>query len=395
MDNKYKSLFFHSYDNFSKQHISSSADEYGLAKRDVLESHLWIYELYAHIQQYAGEKCVLKGGACAQLYLPLEYQRCTADIDAATSLAPKELEEVLHSIRYEFNIKKFYTSYSEYIPDIVKRNGKTLPLMTYLFNLPFIFNGGKRKKTPAPSIKLDFLFLDTEKLSKNYITKGETIGLKLNYSPLCISPYSLICDKLLIFAVNSIGLEIYKSDGFYKNIYDLFYLINTYNNIDDFKLTCDQFKESAYLEFNIKNMTPINLDLLFEDISYNLYRLSIRDLDKNIEPPSKRLVKFQENALQKYIRDDLSPDTWSIMSMYLYIWTLAAKDYFRIGDSSKLNIINKIINQYEYYSGLSNNAQIKYLNTLKSDIMEIDNHFYLEYIKEPLRLIYLSNIVSI
>jgi len=393
MGNKFSSLFSHNPHNFSKQHISSTAEEYGLTKRDVLESHLWVYELYAHIQQHSGDKCVLKGGACAQLYLPLTAQRCTADIDVGTSLTPKELNDVLHSIRYEFNIKKFYASYSEYIPEMVKRNGKTIPLMTFMFNLPFVFKGGKKKR--APALKIDFLFLDTERLDKNYVTKGETIGLKLNYSPLCISSYSLICDKLLTFAVNSIGLEIYKSDGFYKNIYDLFYLINSFNDIKSFELICHHFKDSASMEFDIKKMAPISINLLLEDILYNLYRIAIRDLSKTFDAPSKRLMKFQETALQRDIRENLSLDTWSIMAMYLYIWTTTVKDFLTNGDYSNLNNINKILNQYENYLTLSDKAQAIYIKTLKTEILAHDNRFYLDYIEEPLRIIYLHNIICL
>lgn len=391
MSNKFASLFCHNYNNFSKQHISSVAEQYGLTKRDVLESHLWVYELYSHIQQYSGDKCVLKGGACAQLYLPLSAQRCTADIDAATSLTPKELNDVLYSIRYEYNMKKFYATYSEYIPEMVKRNGKTIPLMTFMFNLPFVFKSGKKKR--APALKIDFLLLDTERLDKTYVSKGETIGLKLNYSPFCISPYSLICDKLLTFAVSSIGLEIYKSDGFYKNIYDLFYLINNYNDINSFKIIANHLKDSAKLEFDIKKMTPISLDQLLEDILYNLYRIAVRDLSKNFEAPSKRLMKFQETALQKDIRNDLTLDTWSIMAMYLYIWTSAVKDFISKGDLSNLDAINKIINEFEYYLSLNDKAQVPYIKTLKTKILADDNRFYLEDIEEPLRIIYLHYII--
>ena len=390
MSNKFASLFCHNYHNFSKQHISSVAEQYGLTKRDVLESHLWVYELYAHIQQHSGDKCVLKGGACAQLYLPLGVQRCTADIDAATSLTPKELNDVLYSIRHEYNMKKFYVSYSEYIPEMVKRNGKTIPLMTFMFNLPFIFKGGKKRRTPA--LKIDFLLLDTERLDKTYVTKGETMGLKLNYSPLSISPYSLICDKLLTFAVSSIGLEIYKSDGFYKNIYDLFYLISNYNDINSFKIIADHLKDSAKLEFDIKKMTPISLDKLLEDILYNLYRIAVRDLSKNFEAPSKRLIKFQETALQKDIREDLTLDTWSIMAMYLYLWTSAVKDFINNGDSSNLDAINKIINEFEYYLSLTDKAQRLYIKTFITKILAADNRFYLDDIEEPLRIIYLHYI---
>ena len=391
MDSKYSSIFTHNYNNFTKKHLSSTADKYGLLKKEALESHIWVYELYSHIQKRSSYECVLKGGACAQLYLPIDSQRCTADIDIATSLTPHQLDELLHSIRYEFNMKKFYTSYSEYVPEMVKLHGKTIPMMTYMFNIPFIFKGGKRKK--YPSLKIDFLFADVDRLDKTIVSKGETLGLKLNYSPVCTSPYSLICDKLLTFAKSPIGLEGYKIEGFYKNVYDLFYLLDSYNDIDNFKKISSYLSKSASMEFQLRAMAPLSMDDLLEDILFNLYNFAIADIENSYENLHHRIIKFQDSFLQEHMRKELNFNTWSIMTMYLYIWTNSLKNYLDNKDFSGLTLINEIISQYEEYLLLDNAQKRNYLLSYRNDIYRRDSSLNLKSLDNPLRLIYLYNII--
>jgi hypothetical protein len=98
-DRKPEAMFIHNYKSFRKESILETASDFGFSHRDILESHLWVYEIDAQIQKHAKEHYVLKGGACAQLYLPLNVQRCTVDIDACTDLTHKELDDIMLSIR--------------------------------------------------------------------------------------------------------------------------------------------------------------------------------------------------------------------------------------------------------------------------------------------------------
>lgn len=389
-NNKSEALFIHNYKNFKKESILGIAADFGFSRKDIVESHLWVYEVFAQIQKYTKERCVLKGGACAQLYLPLNVQRCTADIDAYTDLTPDELNALMLSIRYKFNMGKFYCSYKEYTPAFINSDRK-LPLKTFLLFMPFIFKKGKRKEPPW--LKIDFLFFDTNMLHSNIISKGETLGLKLNYSPICISPYALICDKLLTFAVNSIGLELYKIDGFYKNVYDLFYLINSYADIESFKNIASEFSHSISIEAGIKNIDSIDPNELLTDIMHTLYNMFTIDLRKDFKNPHKKLIKFEESVIQENIREKLDSDTWAMMEMYIYLFSASLHYYLSFKNIEKLKFVDEIINMYEYYNSLPLEHKNAYLKKLRSEIALIDSRLYLGIITEPLRIIYLHYIL--
>lgn len=393
MNNKYSSLLNHDYNNFTKKHITTVSNNYGIFRKDILETHLWVYELYAQIQNITGEHCILKGGACSQLYIPLDFQRCTADIDCATSLTTKELSEVLSSITYKFNLNHFSLSFHEYIPQFVKLKGRTIPMATFMFNFPFVF---KQKKKHKPSmLKVDFLFVDTLKLHTQKIDYGETLGLKLNYSPLCIEPHALICDKLITLAVHSIGLDPHKIDGLYKNIYDLFHILNSYNNIDSFILCLQYLQDSIYHEIKIKKLHNLSITIILDDILHTLYSMSTFDLKPQNNSTCKRLEKFEKNFLQYEVRKELTADTWSIMTLYIFIWTTALQDYLYGKHYSKLKLVDKISKEYDYYVSLNKKAQIIFMNGLKKDIIEKNNNFYLDNIEDPLRILYLYYVLSI
>lgn len=387
----YEALYIHGRKSISKENIIDTSQRYDFSHRDIVESHIWVYELHAQIQRYAKEHCVLKGGACTQLYLPINVQRCTVDIDACTDLSASELEEIMLSIRYKFNVGKFYCSFKEYVPNFI---GKTrrLPMKTFLFFLPFIYKKGRKKEPPW--IKVDFLFLDTKTMPTNIITKAETIGLKLNYSPICISPYSMISDKLLTFAVNSIGLDTYKIDSFYKNIYDLFYLINRYNDLESFKKISSELRHSIDIEFLIKNINPHDTIEILDDVMQTLFNIFTFDLRNNPQKPHKKLIRFEESFIQGSIKEKLNADTWSLMAMYNYLFTLSLKQYTETGSYDKLNFVEHIINIYEYMNSLSPEIKNQYIKKLKSEIILERPELSLGIIEEPLRLIYLHYILT-
>lgn len=385
-----EALFIHNYKSFRKENILEVSKEFGFSHRDILESHLWVYEIDAQIQKYAKEHYILKGGACAQLYLPLNVQRCTVDIDACTDLTPEELDDIMLSIRYKFNMGKFYCSFKEYVPSFINAS-KKLPMKTFLFFLPFVFKKGKKKEPPW--LKIDFLFFHTAALHSNIITKGETLGLKLNYSPLCISPYALICDKLLTFAVNSIGLELYKVDSFYKNIYDIFYLINRYTDVESFKNIASELNHSIDIEVAIKNISPVGSDELLSDVMHTLYKIFTLDLNKDYKRPHKKLIRFEESVIQSNIKEKLDSDIWAMMGMYIYLFSCSLKHYLNSGSIDKLKFVEDVIKMYEYYNSMPINHKNAYIKKLKSEIILVEPELSLGIIKEPLRIMYLHYIL--
>lgn len=380
-------LLAHKNATFQKSNIFKICNNYGFESCDSVESHLWVYELYYHIQKRAGSCCVLKGGACAQLHLPIETQRCTMDLDLATSLSSKELPKLLESIVEDFNSHDFFADFREYIPKQPISDNKLIPMKTYLFSLPFIYKGKTEKG--FPDLKMDFVFLPTDVLPTTYIDNGKTFGLKLKYSPFTLTQYSIISNKLLTFAVNSIGIDRYKIDSFYKNVYDLYSLINEYNDLSCLKSVSDIIYDNICLEFSLKNLKPVDTILILDDILITLHDLFTFDL-LFVEPKiSKRVADFQLRSLQSPIKSDLNLDTWSIMIMYIYIWTASLKEYVKCKTSDSIQLINEILNYYDYYLSCDKKERRRMMKEYRKVIFSKDTRLMLSRSIHPLRIIYL------
>lgn len=391
MRKKPSSILCNNQSYFTKQQINAAITKFGILKKEVLESHIWCYEIFGQLQKRAEGRFTLKGGACTQLYLPLDTQRCTPDLDCVTELSKKELFNILSTIKNDFNANRLPTTFREYIPKKVRREGRTIPMATFILDLPFIFKTGKRRRLPG--LKIDFLFMKTDVLHTTKIDSGEVIGLKLNYSPQCIDLYSMISDKLLTLAASSIGLDINRIEAIYKNIYDLYNLINTYNTMACFKAVAQRLQHSLYLETEMKNAPTVTVEYLLEDIFLTLCQVFQLDLIENYIVPVT-LCGYEQEYLQEEMRNELNIDKWSIMSMYLLIWISALKDYIQNKDSSKLNGINLVLDEYEHYLSMERRQKKLYISALKERITSKGLTLNLNPVTTPLRIIYLDYIVS-
>lgn len=377
----------HNYTNFTEHYIANEANYYGINSKSVLERHIWIYELHSQIQKRLKSRCILKGGACAQLYIPLWGQRCTEDLDLYTNLSHNKLKSELTQIVKELNSSKLQAKVYEYIPKSVILHGKTMPITTFIFKLPFIYKGSR--KSIAPELKVDFLHIDIKKLDINSVNNSKVLGLNLNYSPICISAYSMIGGKLLTFAVNTIGIERFKKDKLYKNVYDLFYLINKYNDVESLKQIGDSLKKNIDIEFYIKGIETIDFEIVIEDILEELNFLSIDNLRDSYIGTSERFNDFQNNYIQYDIKNKLTLDQWGIMASHLFIWAYALKYYLINNDTSKINLIGDVLAEYEYYNRLNKNEKLKYLDDIIGKLEKVKKTLTYNFIEEPLRLIYL------
>jgi hypothetical protein len=377
----------HEYSNFTEYNIANEANYYGINNKSILERHFWIYEFHSKLQHRLKERTILKGGACAQLYLPVATQRCTEDLDLYTNLNSKELKSEFNSLIKEFNINKIQSKAQEYIPRSVQLHGKTMPITTFIVKLPFIYR--ENRKSGVSQLKVDFLHVDTNRLKINHLDKRSTLGLGLRYNPLCISLHSIIGAKLLTFGANTVGIENFKKDKHYKNIYDVFYLINENNDVDTLIGVSNYIKDNISLEFKVKGIEPIKILTILEDMIKQLYFLAVEDLRRSYMGPSVRIIIFQQNYIRQNINDDLDQDQWSIMAMYLLIWTHALKNYVISGNFSELQLFNDIIEEYDSFNNLSDKEQIKYINNMKDKLRSKKETFILDVINEPLRLIFL------
>ncbi|MCT8976953.1 nucleotidyl transferase AbiEii/AbiGii toxin family protein [Clostridium sp. CX1] len=392
MAGKKQNMLCHPSVNFTKGYIKSASKQLGIINKYTLEDQIWIYELHSQIQRRAKNRCVLKGGASTQLHLPLELQRLTADIDCATDLSRKELEKIIRSIKEDFNKGGIHCSYKEYIPREVQIHGRTIPMMTFIFHIPFVFNSWKRQRYPG--LKIDFLFLDLKELHTVRLSKCKALGLELSYKPIVIDKYSTISDKFLTLAPNLSGLEKTQLDRIYKNIYDLYCLINSNNDLESFIIISERIKESLEQEIKMKNAYPISIKTFLDDILYNTYDIATFSLVKNHSELPVQILRFQEASMPEQNRQILGTDMWSIMALFLYIWVFALKTYIIEENYYKLEAINIVIEEYEYYKSLGKKERRHFKRALKARISSKDSLLNLEGTGHPLRLICLDYILS-
>ncbi|MCY6959090.1 hypothetical protein [Clostridium brassicae] len=356
----------------------------------MIEKQIWIYELHSHIQNRLKDNVMLKGGACAQLYLDLKVQRCTEDLDLYTNLTKQRLRKEMKIIENQFNSNKVPMRLYEYVPKSDILSQSRLPITTFIVKLPFIF--AKSRKIREESIKIDFLHISMKKIPKYTMEKSKTMAMDLNYNAISIDIYTLITSKIVTFAVNSIGIESFKKDKLYKNAYDMFYLIKKYNHKELFPTISQYLKKSINEEFKIKKIDHISIERIFEDILQELCYLSIYDLKENFTGYSKRFLDFQINYLQQGIKDKLDFDGWGIICSYLYLWVLDLKNYFLFKDISKCLYIDKIEEVYNLYYCLDEIGKENYIDNIKKELDVKKGRYEYDYIENPIRFINLYNI---
>ncbi|MBM5805721.1 MAG: nucleotidyl transferase AbiEii/AbiGii toxin family protein [Candidatus Verstraetearchaeota archaeon] len=157
--------------------------------------------------QMLSDDLILKGGAAAQLYLPIEGQRGSVDIDLTTHLRRDELDQLVSKVSQKFRAATPLFQFKKYSPKAPKVN---VPITTYDVLLPSVFRGDC-------SIKVDIL---TSDLSLPIVEMSgiETFAIKVSKAKI-ISLGALIGDKLLTLAGGTIGMM--SEEDYPKQIYDV------------------------------------------------------------------------------------------------------------------------------------------------------------------------------
>lgn len=125
-----------------------------------MELFLWDLEIFLQIQALLKDKIVLKGGAAAQFYLPIEYQRTSVDIDMICVGGIEEVEKALAAIERKFNGMDDLFKARPHKPKDPKA---ILPMMTYYMDVPSVCTEKElfgKKTTGTQEIKLEFNFTD-------------------------------------------------------------------------------------------------------------------------------------------------------------------------------------------------------------------------------------------
>ena len=87
-----KEALMHHQSCFERSTILERKRKLRLTNEDRIELFIWDLEIFCQIYKRLKNRVILKGGAAAQLYLPIEMQRTSVDIDMICSAGEKEIK---------------------------------------------------------------------------------------------------------------------------------------------------------------------------------------------------------------------------------------------------------------------------------------------------------------
>jgi len=290
--------------NFTKEEIQKRAAKYEFPNPLAVELFLWDCEIASHLQKTSAD-IVLKGGTAAQLYLPLEKQRGSRDIDMITPLKKSEVAEIV-----EINSQslKGQVRFIEYTP---KKPVPNLSLVTYLARTRSKINMRENLE-----VKID-IFYESPKLPFMELNNIQTYAVDVKRM-MCLSPGALIGDKLLTLAEGSIGLEL-ESD-YPKQIYDVDMLLQsreiTNKTVSDMLTS---IKTNTQLEASYRKIDMTELDAL-RDVTKTMNRYSQVDTSGADSIMKRDIEGFQQFFVNKTQRKPYYE--WSERSLRIRFLTL-------------------------------------------------------------------------
>jgi hypothetical protein len=286
-----------------------------------MELFLWDLEIFLQIQTLLKDKIVLKGGAAAQFYLPIEYQRTSVDIDMICVGRTEEVEKALAAIERKFNGKDDLFKARPHNPKDPKAN---LPMMTYYMDVPSVCTEKElfgKKTTGTQEIKIEFHFTD-EPSAIQRISSPRIFALETKQTYQLLSLDDLIGDKLTTLGPNTIGIPMERADEQIKQIYDISWLLKfNWENID-LPRVGTSFLTRAKSEARQRSLTADMADI-FSDMMAQMKQLSVMDLEND-----KSLLKRINDFQSLYVRKELnrSPAEWAV---------IGAKIHFLLGYLSR------------------------------------------------------------
>jgi hypothetical protein len=130
-----ENALIHDREAFARETLISRRDALSFSNLARMELFLWNLEIFLQIQSLLPDKIVLKGGAAAQFYIPMENQSTSVDIDMICTAGATEVEHALRNIESRFNGQGRFFKFRPHRP---KRPKTELPLLTYYMDIPSI-----------------------------------------------------------------------------------------------------------------------------------------------------------------------------------------------------------------------------------------------------------------
>lgn len=200
----------------NKEEILDRKRKYGIANERFIELFMCDFKILKVINDISPD-FILKGGAAAQLYLPIEKQRASIDLDLMTHLKREDVEKIFSKIEY---IKR-------YTP---KKAVVNLAMVTYLARIESVIDKSEIE------VKIDAFFDEHPKISPKLIRDKKLFALDIDFPIRVVSEGYLAGDKILTLATESVGVTGHRISELPKHVYDIARLTETiYDKVlDDF-----------------------------------------------------------------------------------------------------------------------------------------------------------------
>lgn len=319
-------LLINNPEYFKQETIESIKKEFKFSQSIHIEMLLWDFEIFAQLTAIHKD-FILKGGTAAQIYLPVEKQRASRDIDLATTLTEKEIETALNHVKQRFEEKvKDNEHFTWSLAKPPKEPHKKIEeLHCYEIIVPTKI-GSSFGKQNASILKIDAICYKELPFRVINLENPALFKLKLKPFPI-ISKGSLIGDKLLTLADSTVGILAKNEDdyeGYFKQIYDLTHLI-------DFFIANEEVVKDIL--FTIERLTPI--ELKYRKINKPIKDILI-DITESLE--KKKYFDCDSSELSQNLRDSIT----NFRANYLNKEEWLIQDYWA-ARIAKIQIITKIL----------------------------------------------------
>lgn len=307
-------------DAFDRTKIERRMGEGGFSTISRFEMFIWDLEIFLQLQYRLGNSIILKGGAAAQFYIPISYQRTSVDIDMICTVPREELHAALADIETELGGEGDYCKFKAHKPKNPKLDLRTLD--TFFMKVPSICNENELYASRGEQeIKVEVMYSDRA-YDITQIRSPNLFALETNREFRILSLESLFADKLTTLGPTTIGIGDDRSDEQFKQIYDLISMFTA--NVEQIISQKDRIKECY--------RTAATGECQFRDIAYE-HDLLYRDMTtiigrvKGIENDSS-LLQLANDFQSLYLRKSANRDKaqWAIAG---YTLELLIEYFFR------------------------------------------------------------------
>jgi|GEM_PF-936200 len=295
----FEEALIHDVACFSLERLRARAEEMAFTQATEVEAFAWVLEIYGQLQAEAEEGFLLKGGTAAQMYVPLERQRASVDIDLLAHVEPEAVRDVLDKVSRKLASDLPYFAFEEYTPT---QPDVALPLQMFLVTVPSSLVRSALTETgqiAGRPVKVDVFYLK-EPVEHTRLEGVRTFALDLAFSPRCLAIGPLIGDKLLTLATKSIGIPQARASDLPKQVYDLDNLTHLALSEADIEQLVATVRTLVDVESSFRGI-QVTVFQVLDHIQEALKAFSTLDLGQG-DPDLRRYVL---NLQSQYLREPM------------------------------------------------------------------------------------------